>query len=106
MSVATWLVRLALLILIMTWVPAKADKWPSRPVTVIVPNAPGGFTDIMARLAAQHLTAKFGQPFVVENRAGAAGVIGATYVANAQPDGYTVLFTSPSTILTQPLLQK
>ena len=87
--------------------PAQAQsKWPSRPVTVIVPNAPGGFTDIMARLAAQYLTTKFGQPFVVENRAGAAGVIGATYVANAQPDGYTFLFTSPSTILTQPLLQK
>jgi tripartite-type tricarboxylate transporter receptor subunit TctC len=81
-------------------------NWPTRNVTIIVPNAPGGFTDIMARLAAQYLSKKFGQPFIVENRAGGAGVIGATQVANAQPDGYTFLFTSPSTILTQPLLQK
>jgi tripartite-type tricarboxylate transporter receptor subunit TctC len=90
-----------------TALPAHAQaRWPVRPVTVIVPNAPGGFTDIMARLAVQRLSTKFAQPFIVENRAGGAGVIGATQVANAQPDGYTFLFTSPSTILTQPLLQK
>jgi tripartite-type tricarboxylate transporter receptor subunit TctC len=90
-----------------TVLPSHAqDRWPTRPVTIVVPNAPGGFTDIMARLAAQRLSIKFGQPFIVENRAGGAGVIGATQVANAQPDGYTFLFTSPSTILTQPLLQK
>jgi tripartite-type tricarboxylate transporter receptor subunit TctC len=90
-----------------TAAPAHAQaRWPARPVTVVVPNAPGGFTDIMARLAAQRLSIKFAQPFIVENRAGGAGVIGATQVANAQPDGYTFLFTSPSTILTQPLLQK
>jgi tripartite-type tricarboxylate transporter receptor subunit TctC len=105
-SLATWPVRLALLILVTTWVPAKANNWPSRTVTIIVPNAPGGFTDIMARLVAVHFSKKFGQSFVVENRAGGAGVIGAAQVANAQPDGYTFLFTSPSTILTQPLLQK
>jgi tripartite-type tricarboxylate transporter receptor subunit TctC len=82
------------------------SNWPNRTVTVIVPNPPGGFTDIMARMATQHLSKKFGQTFIVENRAGGAGVIGATQVANAQPDGYTFLFTSPSTVLTQPLLQK
>ena len=63
-----------------TALPAHAQaRWPARPVTVIVPNAPGGFTDIMARLAAQHLSIKFAQPFIVENRAGGAGVIGATH---------------------------
>jgi tripartite-type tricarboxylate transporter receptor subunit TctC len=81
-------------------------NWPARTVTIIVPNAAGGFTDIMARLAAQHFSKKFGQAFIIENRAGGAGVIGAMQVANAQPDGYTFLFTSPSTIVTQPLLQK
>jgi len=87
--------------------PARAEpSWPTRAVTIIVPNAPGGFTDIMARMAADHLARKFGQAFIVENRPGGAGVIGATQVANAQPDGYTFLFTSPSTVLTQPLLQK
>ena len=99
-------VCVAFVIAAATSTPSRASDWPSRTVTIIVPNAPGGFTDVMARLAATHLSRKFGQAFVVENRAGGAGVIGATQVANAQPDGYTWLFTSPSTILTQPLLQK
>lgn len=96
----------AAVLAIATTTPLAAQPWPTRTVTIIVPNAAGGFTDIMARTAAQHLAKKFGHPFIVENRAGGAGVIGATQVANAQPDGYTFLFTSPSTILTQPLLQK
>jgi tripartite-type tricarboxylate transporter receptor subunit TctC len=101
------LASVAALMAVTSFHPARAQAdWPARNVTIIVPNAAGGFTDIMARLAAQYLSKKFGQPFVVENRAGGAGVIGATQVANAQPDGYTFLFTSPSTILTQPLLQK
>jgi tripartite-type tricarboxylate transporter receptor subunit TctC len=101
------LVPVAALMAATTFDPSRAQaNWPTRNVTIIVPNAPGGFTDMMARLAAQYLSKKLGQPFIVENRAGGAGVIGATQVANAQPDGYTFLFTSPSTILTQPLLQK
>jgi tripartite-type tricarboxylate transporter receptor subunit TctC len=108
MSRAPLVIPLAIALAAATTVlPSHAqDRWPTRPVTIVVPNAPGGFTDIMARLAAQRFSVKFGQPFIVENRAGGAGVIGATQVANAQPDGYTFLFTSPSTILTQPLLQK
>ena len=95
------------MLMIATTVPVAAQSsWPNRTVTIIVPNAAGGFTDLMARMAVQHYSKKFGQTFIVENRAGGAGVIGATQVANAQPDGYTFLFTSPSTILTQPLLQK
>ncbi|WP_198164700.1 Bug family tripartite tricarboxylate transporter substrate binding protein [Rhodoplanes sp. Z2-YC6860] len=106
--VLSWL-RLWLAIALTIAAPLRAQaesSWPTRAVTIIVPNAPGGFTDIMARMAADHLTRKFGQAFIVENRPGGAGVIGATQVATAQPDGYTFLFTSPSTILTQPLLQK
>src|ERR1700748_1738468 len=72
--------------------PAQAADWPTRTVTVVVPYAPGGFTDILARLASKHLSDKFNQPFVIENRLGAGGSIGATYVANAAPDGYTILF--------------
>jgi tripartite-type tricarboxylate transporter receptor subunit TctC len=103
-----WLLSaVAALMAATTLQPSRAQaSWPTRNVTIIVPNAAGGFTDVMARLAAPYLSKNFGQPFVVENRAGGAGVIGATQVANAQPDGYTFLFTSPSTILTQPLLQK
>src|SRR4051794_37733072 len=71
--------------------PARASDWPTRAVNVVVPYAPGGFTDTLARLASKQLSDKFHQPFVVENRLGAGGAIAAAYVANAAPDGYTLL---------------
>src|SRR3954464_7056530 len=85
---------------------AHALDWPTRPVTVIVPLAAGGNTDMMARLGAQRLSAKFGQPFVVENRPSAGGAIGTGQVASAQPDGYTILFSPSSMLLLTPLVQK
>jgi len=84
---------------------AAAD-WPSRPVTIVVPFGAGGNTDMMARLAAQHLSAKFGQSFVVENRPGAGGALGTGQVAAAAPDGYTLLFAASSMIVLTPQLQK
>ena len=72
-------------------VPAHAQEWPTRQVTVVVPFAPGGGTDIIARLIAQHMQQKLGVPVVVENRAGAGGSIGTGYVARAANDGHTVL---------------
>ena len=71
--------------------PAHAQEWPQRQVTVVVPFAPGGGTDIIARLLAQHMQQKFGVPVVVENRAGAGGSIGTGHVARSANDGYTVL---------------
>jgi tripartite-type tricarboxylate transporter receptor subunit TctC len=94
------------LLAMLTAAPAQASDWPNRTVTVIVPYAPGGFTDILARLASKHLSDKFSQPFVIENRLGAGGSIGATYVANAAPDGYTILFGSASQFGVSPFIQK
>jgi tripartite-type tricarboxylate transporter receptor subunit TctC len=72
-------------------VPAKAQEWPQRQVSVVVPFAAGGSTDLIARIIAQHMQATFGVPFVVENKAGAGGSIGTGMVAKAPNDGYTLL---------------
>ena len=85
---------------------ARAADWPTRPVTLVVPYSPGGNTDMMARLAGQYLADKLGQPFVIENRAGGGGAVGAIAVAHAQPDGYTLLFGASTQIINIPMLQK
>jgi tripartite-type tricarboxylate transporter receptor subunit TctC len=71
--------------------------WPTKPVRMVVPFAPGGTTDILARAMATELTKAFGQSFVVDNRAGAGGNIGADIVAKAPPDGYTILMGTVGT---------
>src|SRR3982075_2871124 len=71
---------------------AGAQDYPSRPVRVIVPFAPGGQTDVVARLIAQKLSDRLGKQFYIENAAGAGGNIGASRAAQAAPDGYTILF--------------
>src|SRR6266568_8981184 len=72
--------------------PAHAQEaWPQRPVTIVVPFAAGGSADLLGRILQQHMQAKFGVPFVVENRSGAGGSIGAGYVAKAPADGHTLL---------------
>jgi tripartite-type tricarboxylate transporter receptor subunit TctC len=71
---------------------AQAQGWPTKPVKFVVPYPPGGSTDPMARLIAAKLTDSLGQPFVVENRAGASGTIGTAFVAKSPADGYTFIF--------------
>ncbi|MGE0035852.1 MAG: Bug family tripartite tricarboxylate transporter substrate binding protein [Xanthobacteraceae bacterium] len=85
---------------------AWAQTWPSRPVTIILPFAAGGGTDLLARALAQDLGEKFGQQFVVENRTGAGGNVGATAVAKAAPDGYTLLFGTPGPLANNKLIYK
>lgn len=84
--------------------PAAAQEWPAQPVTIVVPYAPGGAVDIMARALSEKLTARWKQPVVVENRSGAAEVIAATSVARAKPDGYTLFLATEVGLETNPFL--
>jgi tripartite-type tricarboxylate transporter receptor subunit TctC len=82
-----------------------AENYPNRPVHIVVPFPPGGPTDMYARILADKLKAGLGQSFIVENKAGATGRIGASFVANAAADGYTLLFGSTSSVVISSLLQ-
>jgi tripartite-type tricarboxylate transporter receptor subunit TctC len=84
---------------------ANADTYPTRPVRVIVPFAPGGQTDVVARLVAQKLSERLGKQFFIENVAGAGSSIGVGRAAQATPDGYTVLFVDGIAFVTNPILQ-
>jgi tripartite-type tricarboxylate transporter receptor subunit TctC len=84
---------------------AQIRKWPERPVRMIVPLAPGGGTDIVARMIATRLAAEFGQQFIVDNRAGAGGTVGAEIAVRANPDGYTVI-TVPASYAANAALYK
>ncbi len=86
--------RFALLCLFVVWAGAPAQPFPSRQVRLITPFPPGGSADVIARIAGQRLGEVFGQPVLVENRAGAGGVVGSDYVAKQPPDGHTLLLVT------------
>ncbi len=86
--------------------PAAAQSYPDRPVRIVVAFAPGGVVDIVARLVAARLGPEIGGNVVVENMAGASGLLGTAYVARAQPDGYTLSMINSSTLVMAPLLFK
>jgi len=86
--------------------PASAQPYPTKPVRIVVGFAPGGPADVMARLIGQRLSGILGQPIVVDNRPGAGGTIGARAVAEADPDGYTLLLGNTSTLVISPLAYK
>ena len=89
--------RLLLASLLALSLPAAARaEYPERPIRMIVPFPAGGVTDVVARLTAERLTADLGQQVIVDNKAGAGGVIASEIVAKAAPDGYTILFTTPN----------
>jgi tripartite-type tricarboxylate transporter receptor subunit TctC len=83
---------------------SPAEEWPSRPVRVIVPFGAGGSGDAIARVLAEHLAARFKQQFVVENRTGGGGAIGAKAIATAPPDGYTIGVTNLSVLSLAPVI--
>ena len=85
---------------------ALAQTYPAKPVTLIIPFPPGGSTDIVGRIAADGMARELGQPFVVDNRGGAGGAIGARAIAEAAPDGYTLGVATVSTHVVNPVVQK
>jgi len=100
MKLATRLAALALALV----ASAANAAWPDHTIRIIVPWAPGGSTDILARAVADKLTQSLGQPVIVENKPGASGNIGSEFVARAKPDGYTLLFGSMSTHAINPAI--
>lgn len=84
---------------------AQADDFPNKPIKILVPFPAGGVVDLVARLLAEKMSARYGQPVVIENRAGAGGSIGTDLVAKSPPDGYTLLLVSPGHAVA-PILRK
>src|SRR3989441_8953373 len=82
--------------------PALAQQYPNKPIRIVVPFAPGGTSDILARAIGPHITAAWGQPVIVENRTGANGNVGADYVAKSAPDGYTMLLSDVGALSINP----
>jgi tripartite-type tricarboxylate transporter receptor subunit TctC len=98
--------RLAVLVVSIALPTLAKAAWPERPVVLLVPFAAGGINDVLARLTAERLQAAFGRTFVVENEPGAAGIVAAQRVARAQPDGYTLFFSTISQIAIAPFTHK
>ncbi|MGJ7501402.1 Bug family tripartite tricarboxylate transporter substrate binding protein [Variovorax sp. ZT5P49] len=96
---------LALGVVPLTTLAAAAADFPSRPITLVIPFPPGGATDVNGRVLAQRLGKELGQPVIIENRAGAGTVVGASYVSKAAPDGYTLLISSGSTFTVNPAIR-
>src|SRR4029077_20362692 len=82
------------------------DAWPERPITFVVPYAPGGYTDLVGRLTARYVEKTLGKSVVVETRPGAGGIVGTQAVVNAAPDGYTFCVCSVGAVSVAPFAQK
>src|SRR5580704_4851142 len=89
-------IAIAALAVLAAAAPASAQQWPTRPIQIISPFAPGAANDIIARVVLDQVQQQLGQPFIIENRTGAGGVVGAASVARAEPDGYTILLAGAS----------
>jgi tripartite-type tricarboxylate transporter receptor subunit TctC len=96
--------RALILALVIFSLPAMAETWPAKPVTVVVPFPPGGTTDILARTVTTRMGAALGAHFVIDNRGGAGGTIGSGIVARAKPDGYTLVMSNIASFAVGPTL--
>jgi tripartite-type tricarboxylate transporter receptor subunit TctC len=99
-------VRIVLTAILIICGAARAEDWPARPITLVVPYGPGGPTDVVGRLFAQHMSERLGRPIIVENVPGAGGMTGANRVANAPPDGYQVLFGGSGNLVFNQIIYK
>src|SRR5215216_1144834 len=97
--------RIRLWALFMFWLPAlvQAQGWPDKPVRLVVPYPPGGNVDSAARIISGKLQEALGQPIVIENKAGAGGMIGGEFVAKSAPDGYTLFVAANGPLLFSPI---
>lgn len=98
--------RSFLLLAMLAAAGVSAQTYPTKPVKIIVPFSAGGSVDMVARLVGKRLSETLGQPFIIDNRAGASGNIGADFVAKSAPDGYTLLVTGPGVLVANSLLYK
>jgi tripartite-type tricarboxylate transporter receptor subunit TctC len=102
----TRVLQAAMILLAGTGSLAAQEAYPSRPITMVVAFAAGGSTDLIARVLAQRMGAALGQTIIIENKGGADGAIGTGAVARATPDGYTIILSTTSTHVINPLLYK
>lgn len=100
----TWLCAAASLLALSAGTAAQAQTFPGKPIRLVVPFPPGGATDILARMLGEKLAVAFKQPVVIENKAGAAGIIGTDAVAKAPPDGHTLVLSLSNSLLTNQFL--
>ena len=99
-----WLASLALLVVLPALALAQPQPYPSKPIRLILPFAAGGGADNNARTMTEQLSQRLGQPIIIDYKPGAGGTLGANIVANASPDGYTLLYATPGQQMTNPHL--
>ena len=106
MNRRSWLVQFMVLAFVAASPAVMAQNFPNKPLTLVVPFAPGGNLDVVARILAPALERSLGHSVIVDNRAGAGGILGASYVARADANGYTLLVTTPNAIVVLPKMNK
>ncbi|MEO6322492.1 MAG: tripartite tricarboxylate transporter substrate-binding protein, partial [Polaromonas sp.] len=100
----TWLCVLASAAALCAGASAQAQTFPNKPIKIVVPFSAGGATDVLARVLAEKMAAGLGQPIIIDNKPGAAGIIGTDAVAKAPPDGHTIVLSASNSLMTNQFL--